>query len=290
MSGKRLAGVWLSAAALAACGQAFSTATGADGGAADAVADPPTIEGGGQPDAGSGDARADAPADAVHADSTGVPDAPALPDGTTDGATAHDAFASDAIVSDAVSIDGSGKDAIVAPPKRVFVTSDAYSGNLGGLAGADAICQDLATGASLDGVYKAWLSSTTTSAASRLTHVFVPYVLVNGVVVADGWDGLTSGTLLVPINVNEKGGPPPILASPCGGTSESVVWTSTATSGALGTTQGATCDDWASSGPTSGAILGYADRTDSAWTDGCALQGEDSTICSSNAALYCIEQ
>jgi hypothetical protein len=187
-----------------------------------------------------------------------------------------------------VAVDGPVKDAIVVPPKRVFVTSNAYSGDLGGLAGADAICQDLASKALLDGTYKAWLSSTTTTAASRLTHVFVQYVLVNGVEVANGWNGLTSGTLLAPIDVNEKGGPAPTQSNFCGESTASPVWTSTATNGSLGTTQGATCNEWM--GVTGGAVLGFADRTDSGWTEGCASQGATSTICTGNAALYCIEQ
>jgi len=38
--------------------------------------------------------------------------------------------------------------------KRVFVTSDAYKGNLGGLEGADAKCQDLAEDADLPGRWR----------------------------------------------------------------------------------------------------------------------------------------
>ena len=45
--------------------------------------------------------------------------------------------------------------------KRVFVTSANYTGDLGGLVGADSKCQALADSAGLDGNYKAWLSTNT---------------------------------------------------------------------------------------------------------------------------------
>jgi hypothetical protein len=47
---------------------------------------------------------------------------------------------------------------------KVFVTSTTYNGNLGGLAGADAICQARANAGGLSGTYKAWLSTSTTDA------------------------------------------------------------------------------------------------------------------------------
>lgn len=54
------------------------------------------------------------------------------------------------------------------PPNIVFVTSTEHTANLGGLAGADAICAARATAAGLAGTYKAWLSTSTVSAKSRL--------------------------------------------------------------------------------------------------------------------------
>ncbi len=50
----------------------------------------------------------------------------------------------------------------------IFVTADTYPGDLGGLTGADAVCQFSANAASLPGTWKAVLSDTGTSAASRL--------------------------------------------------------------------------------------------------------------------------
>jgi hypothetical protein len=275
-----LARACLAAATLAACGQAFSTGAGVDAGPSDSAGNDAVALDGSHPDGGG---PADAPSDTSHADAPGAPDAPSPPDASSDGVTGHDAISVDAIVGDAVTVDGPWT------TKRIFVSSESYTGNLGGLTGADSLCQQLATTAKLGGTYKAWLSSTTTSASARLTHATVPYVLVNGVVVAQDWTGLTSGTLLSPIDVNEGGGPAPMELLMCGQSNASVVWTATSTSGMLGTTQGATCADWTSSTTTTGAVLGFADRTDNGWTAACSA-GSGSTICSGNAALYCLEQ
>ncbi len=89
--------------------------------------------------------------------------------------------------------------------KTVFVTSQTYQGDLGGLAGADAKCNALASVAGLDGTYKAWLSDATGSPSTRFRRSSVPYTLVDGVVIANDWDDLVDGTLLSPINVTDKG-------------------------------------------------------------------------------------
>jgi uncharacterized repeat protein (TIGR02543 family) len=52
-------------------------------------------------------------------------------------------------------------------PNIIFVTSGLYTGNFGGVAGADAICQQLASTAGLSGKYLAYLSYST----SANTHV-----------------------------------------------------------------------------------------------------------------------
>jgi hypothetical protein len=52
-------------------------------------------------------------------------------------------------------------------PNLMFTTSATYDGNLGGLAGADARCQALATAHSLAGAYRAYLGATGTDAPAR---------------------------------------------------------------------------------------------------------------------------
>lgn len=94
--------------------------------------------------------------------------------------------------------------------KVVFITGETHNGNLGGLAGADAVCQNDADLEYLPGTYKAWLSDSTTSAASRLTHAIGPYLLAgrgaSGVKVADNWTDLTDGTLDNAINEDQNPG------------------------------------------------------------------------------------
>ncbi|MBL9016925.1 MAG: InlB B-repeat-containing protein [Myxococcales bacterium] len=56
-------------------------------------------------------------------------------------------------------------------PNLMFTTSVKYDGNLGGLAGADAKCQQLATTAGLSGNYRAYLSATGVIAWTRFQNV-----------------------------------------------------------------------------------------------------------------------
>lgn len=90
--------------------------------------------------------------------------------------------------------------------KRVFV-SPINTSNLGGIAGADAICQADADQHGLSGTYYAWLSDSTTSPSQRFTRSLGNYKLVDGTVIASGWAGLTSGSLLSPINRTSSGNP-----------------------------------------------------------------------------------
>lgn len=104
-------------------------------------------------------------------------------------------------------------------PKIVFVTRDTWTGDLDGIAGADAKCQQAADAAQptpLHGIYKAWIAtSPDTSPLVRFTQSVSPYVLVDGTIVADSWYDLTDGLIEVPINIDEDG----VLVDP------ELVWT-----------------------------------------------------------------
>src|SRR5438045_530753 len=69
--------------------------------------------------------------------------------------------------------------------RRVFVSSKAYAGDFGGITGADATCEDLASDAGLGGTWLAWLSDNDASPAARFVHANVPYALVGGAQIAD---------------------------------------------------------------------------------------------------------
>ena len=97
-------------------------------------------------------------------------------------------------------------------PKRVFVTNATYSGNLGGLAGGDSICNQTAANANLGGEWVAWLSINIQSNVTNSTVVHakdrIPdsaYVRLDGVTVADNKADLTDGTIQSPINISELG-------------------------------------------------------------------------------------
>src|SRR5262249_55630490 len=83
--------------------------------------------------------------------------------------------------------------------KIVFVTSATHTGNLGGLSGADAICNTDAAAGGLPGTYMAWLSDGSVGPSTRFTHALVPYVLPSGTVLANDWTDLTDGNLANPI-------------------------------------------------------------------------------------------
>lgn len=91
------------------------------------------------------------------------------------------------------------------PPRTVFITSATVTGNLGGIAGADALCNSLAAASSLPGTYKAWLSDGTSSPATTFTKNY-SYLLPDGTtIVAYSWADLIDGTLASYIDQNESG-------------------------------------------------------------------------------------
>ncbi|MDO8619643.1 MAG: prepilin-type N-terminal cleavage/methylation domain-containing protein [Candidatus Daviesbacteria bacterium] len=140
-----------------------------------------------------------------------------------------------------------------AGPLRVFVTHWVNGRNisgsdggydLGGLSGADNKCWQAALLAGLPsetGRWKAWLSDTTTSAASRLNKNGSPYKLVDGTIIANNWQDLTDGTLQNPINKNQTG----TVYTGLGSTRKNAVWTNTTPQGERNSTRiSDTCNDW----------------------------------------------
>ncbi len=166
--------------------------------------------------------------------------------------------------------------------KKVFVSSATYDGNLGGLAGADAKCQALADAAALPGTYKAWLSDSTGSPSTRFTQSTVPYVLVDGTVVANDWADLVDGTLAHAIDKTELGGAPPVGNTSCAGGGYATVWSATSQSGTLASAS-LTCSNWTAT--TGGAYWGVATQTNSFWSAWCT-----GGICSWVSPLYCFQQ
>lgn len=86
--------------------------------------------------------------------------------------------------------------------RRVFATSTTQSGDLGGLEGADSLCQTLADGALLGGTFRAYMVGPT-QGLNRLEHPNVPFVRLDGVRVANSWNDLADATIAAPINRDE---------------------------------------------------------------------------------------
>ena len=173
----------------------------------------------------------------------------------------------------------SAPDPDTAPPvdlfRRVFATSTRHTGNLGGLAGAHAICQSLAGDAGLTGTYRAWLSDALSGPAGSMIHSSVPYVLVSGERVADNWNDLTDGSLAHAIDRDERGlpiSPEPFICQ--GGE----VWSNTSAQGRSRSL--ADCLGWRSTEATSSN--GSMRFSDGRWTDGAC----GNTSCLSDLPLY----
>lgn len=176
-----------------------------------------------------------------------------------------------------------------ASANRVFVTSTRFNGNLGGLTGADAKCQDRANAANLGGTWKAWLSDSTTSASSRLNHSNSSYVRTDGKVVANNWADLTDGTLQNPIEITELGARLTAPAS-CSWCAFGFPWTNTNNEGnPIISEANRICNNFTSSaatGDTTSFRQGYAFGTSpSQWTI-----YPVTSDCNSANELYCFEQ
>lgn len=91
-----------------------------------------------------------------------------------------------------------------AAPNLVFVTSSMQDGALGGLAGADAICQQRAADAGLPGSYVAFLSTSAVNAISRLAGSR-GWVRPDGQPVIDTASDLTNQRAWYPIALDETG-------------------------------------------------------------------------------------
>ncbi|WP_143141163.1 DUF4215 domain-containing protein, partial [Nannocystis exedens] len=182
-------------------------------------------------------------------------------------------------------VDGDGCESdcsVTVAQKLVFVSSQLYKGNLGGLAGADLKCQQLAQAAGLPGTYMAWLSTIQASPATRMTHAAVPYVLPNGVKIADNWADLVDGNIDHPIDITETGGPVPFGGPHCGLNARASVWTATRKNGTL-YDEFWSCSDWTKD--SGSGLWGNAKEEDDDWTESCT--GDS---CARPSSIYCFQQ
>lgn len=164
--------------------------------------------------------------------------------------------------------------------KRAFVTSTRYRGNMGGLAGVDALCANAAASGSLGGVtWIAWTSAGGMNAIDRI--VFAGrYVRLDGTTIVSTKAQLASGILLAPIDRTEKNEK---------ATGDSKVWTGTRAEGTLL----ANCSQWSRADNVLSGILGTTGEWSAAstlWTDDHGQPGLPARACDYEARLYCFER
>lgn len=155
--------------------------------------------------------------------------------------------------------------------KNFFVTSQRFSGNLNGTAGADLKCQLAATTAGLGGTYKAWLSDLSTDVIDRLSLSY-PLRRSTGLIVFANDSARISGVLTAAPNVDEFG---QTVSTP-------LVWTN---SDSLGRGLLSDCGQWTTGSAAQYGAYGNATSTNSSgWTQ------VSTATCDQLLRLYCIEQ
>lgn len=171
-------------------------------------------------------------------------------------------------------------------PCTVFVTSERLTGSeIGGLAGADAMCTAYANTAGLVGAYKAWLSTSVQSPATRFDNIdragpwILPRTTSDGAnpppTVATGFTDLTTcdGEVCLrhAIDRDQNGTTPTAVA---------VVWTGTFKDG---TFAGLDCTGWTTN--VGQGRSGVSTASSPAWTDNSVAPSCDSAF-----RLYCFQQ
>ncbi len=154
--------------------------------------------------------------------------------------------------------------------KRVFITAADFSGNLGGLEGADATCTEAAAAAGLGGTWLAWLSTPARSAKDRLTSDGPWYRPDRKTLVAASRAALTTSGLAARITHTETG------ATPRG----TQAWTGTFEGGSVSPD---TCRSWTSNSVLDVGTAGSTSES-SSWSSAGAMP------CAYPRHLYCFER
>jgi len=158
----------------------------------------------------------------------------------------------------------------IIPPNYVFVTSTGLSHPFGGLAGADSFCQARASAAGLTGTYRAWLSTSTVNAISRLQGASGWIRRGDNKPVAYAPSEIATERFFYPINNDEFG--TPVTGVP--------ILTGTLPSGLVNPSPYVTCNDWTGT-PSGNVFAGYPHANSGMFTL------FTSVSCGGAARLYC---
>ncbi len=150
--------------------------------------------------------------------------------------------------------------------RRIFVTAGLHDADLGGLVGADDVCDVEATDAGYATSFRALLSDARFDAASRIGEA--AYVRSDLSVLALNRAGLLDGQLGAALNLTAAG-------EEVGGRA----WSGSGPAGQVAET----CADWSNAGAGSEASAGEVSRVDEGW-----LAAEAQT-CDARLRLYCVE-
>ena len=162
----------------------------------------------------------------------------------------------------------------------VFVTSTSYNGSLGGVSGADALCQARAAAGNLPGTYQAWISAGVGPSGRFMKKSATPYVLPDGTTkVAESFAHLgDAGGLVHSINMTE------LKATVA---SNASVMTNTQTNGDNDSAS-FDCGGWTSNDVANKFFPGTATASDAAtWSTN---SGSSLTCNVLNYRLYCFQQ
>jgi hypothetical protein len=172
---------------------------------------------------------------------------------------------------------GGGEGGAFEGPNVAFVTSELYAPEeLGGLSGADAACNTLAGRAGLPGTYVAWLSDSSTDAATRIGAAR-GWLRTDDRPFADTLAQLAAGEHYYPLNHDENGDrvDPGMVATGSNpdGTGESG-------------TDGDYCQNWSGANAEAGVVQGGTDLGGASWSSNGSI---DIALlpCSEPAHLYC---
>jgi len=164
----------------------------------------------------------------------------------------------------------------VCVPRTVFITSQIFTGALGGVSGADSKCQQAASTASLSGTFKAWVSNATEGSPSTNFTRHGMFLDTKDRVIAYGWGQLTGSDLERAITADEFGNNEP----------DTVVWTNTLRNGSPINTHGAlgNCGLFFFDEAHLEGWVGLASQTSKAWTSVGILN------CQLELGLLCFQQ
>lgn len=171
-------------------------------------------------------------------------------------------------------------------PKRVFVTSQTYNGDLktaggsstSGLDGADRLCQGRAGVAGLGGTWIAWLSTDTVNAKDRISDGI--YKRMDLAVIANNKADLLDGSIANDISINENG-------NPVNSSTNEFVWTGTLTDG---TGSYNLCTSWRNGFNGPSGKVGYIPVSSAQPATNYRWTNYVDYLCGATLRLYCFEQ